>query len=83
MWIHNPAYIGWTCSGGASSTSQAYPTDDGINANTAHDGKINVNTMTLENIRIDGISGCSGYADNADVFQPLPGPRTTPPRLMA
>ena len=77
VWIHNPARIGRTCPTGASRASQTCSTGDGIDINTADDGKINVNTITLENIRIDGISGCSGYADHADVFQPYQAPDDT------
>ena len=74
VWIHNPASIGHTCPGGASSTSQTCSTGDGIDVNTADNGTINVNTITLENIRVDGISGCSGYGDHSDVFQPYLAP---------
>ena len=77
VWIHNAAGIGRTCPGGASSTSQTCSTGDGIDINTADDGTINVNTITLENIRVDGISGCSGYGDHADVFQPYQAPDDT------
>ena len=77
VWIHGTADIGRACPGGASSTSQTCSTGDGIDVNTARDGKINVNTITLENIRIDGISGCSGYGDHADVFQPYQAPDDT------
>ena len=70
VWIHNPARIGRTCPGGASSTSQTCSSGDGIDVNTTNNGAINVNTITLENIRVDGISGCSGYSDHSDVFQP-------------
>jgi hypothetical protein len=73
-WIHNASSIGRTCSGGASTTSQACSTGDGIDVNTANDGAVNVNTITLENIRVDGISGCSGYQDHSDVFQPYQAP---------
>ena len=77
VWIHNPASIGRTCPGGASSASQTCSTGDGIDVNTADNGAINVNTITLENIRVDGISGCSGYDDHADVFQPYQAPDDT------
>ena len=77
VWIHNPSRIGHTCPGGASSTSQTCSTGDGIDVNTADNGVINVNTITLENIRVDGISGCSGYGDHADVFQPYQAPDDT------
>ena len=77
VWIHNAASIGPTCPGGASGTSQTCSTGHGIDVNTADDGEINVNTITLENIRIDGISGCSGYDDHADVFQPYQAPGDT------
>jgi hypothetical protein len=77
VWIHNPARIGPTCPGGASDTSQTCSSGDGIDVNTTDDGTINVNTITLENIRIDGISGCSGYGDHSDVFQPYQAPDDT------
>lgn len=77
VWISNASAIGPTCPGGASSTVQTCSTGDGIDVNTADNGKINVNTITLENIRIDGISGCSGYGDHADVFQPYQAPDDT------
>ena len=77
VWIHNPSGIGRTCPGGASSTSQTCSTGDGIDVNTADNGMINVNTITLENIRVDGISGCSGGGDHADVFQPYQAPDDT------
>lgn len=77
VWIHNPARIGRTCPGGASSTSQTCSSGDGIDVNTANNGVINVNTITLENIRVDGISGCSGYRDHSDVFQPYQAPDDT------
>src|SRR5690242_10678405 len=60
VWIHNASRIGRSCPDGASSTSQTCSTGDGIDVNTTNDGTINVNTITLENIRVDGISGCSG-----------------------
>jgi hypothetical protein len=77
VWIHNAHSIGRTCPGGASPTSQTCSTGHGIDVNTADNGAINVNTITLENIRIDGISGCSGYGDHADVFQPYQAPDDT------
>jgi hypothetical protein len=77
VWIHNPAHIGRTCPGGASSTSQTCSSGDGIDINTTANGVINVNIITLENIRVDGISGCSGFSDHADVFQPYQAPDDT------
>lgn len=77
VWIHNPSTIPSTCPTRATSTSQPCSTGDGIDVNTANTGSINVNTITLENIRIDGISGCSGYGDHADVFQPYQAPDDT------
>jgi hypothetical protein len=38
---------------------------------------ISVNTITLKDIRINGISGCSGFDDHADVFQPYQTPDDT------
>lgn len=77
VWIHNASRVGRNCPGGASGTSQTCSTGDGIDVNTADNGAINVNTITLENIRVDGISGCSGYGDHADVFQPYQAPQDT------
>jgi hypothetical protein len=77
VWIRNPSRVGPNCPGGASSTAQTCSTGHGIDVNTADNGKINVNTITLENIRVDGISGCSGYDDHADVFQPYQAPDDT------
>jgi len=77
VWIHNSHSIGRTCLGGASSTSQTCSTGDGIDINTTNNGAINVNTITLENIRVDGISGCSGYGDHSDVFQSYQAPDDT------
>lgn len=79
VWIHNSAYIERTCPGGASSASQTCSSGHGIDVNTTNNGVINVNTITLENIRIDGISGCSGggHRDHADVFQPYQAPDDT------
>ena len=77
VWIHNTANIGGTCPGGTSITSQTCSTGDGIDVNTTDNRVINVNTITLENIRVDGISGCSGYGDHADVFQPYQAPDDT------
>jgi len=77
VWIHNSGRIGRTCPGGASSTSQTCSSGDGIDVNTTDKGAINVNTVTLENIRLDGISGCSGHGDHSDVFQPYQAPGDT------
>jgi hypothetical protein len=77
VWIHNAHSIGHTCPGGASRRSQTCSTGDGIDVNTANDGAVHVNTITLENIRVEGISGCSGYADHADVFQSYQAPDDT------
>jgi hypothetical protein len=77
VWIHNAHRIGSTCPGGASRRLQTCSTGDGIDINTANDGVINVNTITLEDIRVDGVSGCSGYADHADVFQSYQAPDDT------
>jgi hypothetical protein len=77
VWIHNASRIGPTCRSSASSASQTCSTGDGIDVNTTDNGVINVNVITLENIRVDGISGCSGYADHSDVFQPYLAPDDT------
>jgi hypothetical protein len=42
-------------------------TGDGVDVD---DTGANPNTITIENVRIDGISGCSGGPDHADVYQP-------------
>jgi hypothetical protein len=77
VWIRNTARLGNTCASGASDASQTCSTGDGIDVNTADDGTIHVNVITLENIRVDGISGCSGYGDHSDVFQPYQAPDDT------
>ena len=77
VYIRNIVSIGRTCPSGVSDTSQTCSSGDGIDVNTADDGTINVNVITLENVRIDGISGCSGYGDHADVFQPYQAPDDT------
>jgi hypothetical protein len=77
VWIHNLSHIGRTCPGGASPHTQTCSTGDGIDVNTTDNGVIDVNTITLENIRVDGISGCSGYGDHSDVFQPYLAPKDT------
>jgi hypothetical protein len=68
VWIHNPQ----------SPITQS--TSDGINVD---DSASNPSDIVLQNIRIDGISGCSGGADHADVFQPysVPGARIRIDRL--
>jgi hypothetical protein len=55
VWIHNP------------QRAIKESTGDGIDVD---DTAANPNTITLENVRIDGISGCSGGSDHADVYQP-------------
>ena len=55
VWIHDPQ----------NRITQS--TGDGIDVD---DTAANPNTITLENVRIDGISGCSGGSDHADVYQP-------------
>jgi hypothetical protein len=55
VWIHNP------------QTPITQSTGDGIDvANPA----TNPSDIVLQNVRIDGISGCSGGSDHADVYQP-------------
>jgi hypothetical protein len=62
VWIHDPQ----------SPITQS--TGDGIDV---ADNDSAINDITLENVRIDGISGCSGGADHADVFQPFSVPDAT------
>ena len=76
VWIHNPARIGRTCPGGASERSQTCSSGDGIDVNTANNGVINVNTITLENIRVDGISVAQATAIMPTCSSPT-RPRTT------
>jgi hypothetical protein len=76
VWIHNPAKIPATCPTAATSTAQPCSTGDAIDVNTAIYG-VNPITITLENIRADGISGNSGFADHSDVFQPYQAPGDT------
>lgn len=77
VWIHNPADIGSACAGSTTSTPQRCSTGDGIDVNTTNNATINVNTITLENVRVDGISGCSGQGDHSDVFQSYQAPDVT------
>lgn len=65
--IHNTqiaADTGATCPGGGTSCSTA----DGIDVNT--EGTSTPPTIVMQNMLVDGISGCSGGADHADVLQP-------------
>jgi hypothetical protein len=77
VWIHNPSTIPSSCSSNANSSSQPCSTGDGIDVNTTNNDVINVNTITLENLRIDGLSGGSGYGDHTDVLQPYQAPNDT------
>jgi hypothetical protein len=62
VWIHNPQ----------NPITQS--TGDGIDVG---DPAGSPSDIVLQNLRIDGISGCSGGSDHADVFQPysVPGAR--------
>jgi hypothetical protein len=60
VWIHDPQ----------SPITQS--TGDGIDVG---DPVNSPSDIVLENVRIDGISGCSGGPDHADVFQPYSVPR--------
>ena len=62
VWIHNPQ----------SPITQS--TGDGIDI---ADPASSPSDIVLQNVRVDGISGCSGGPDHADVFQPysVPGAR--------
>jgi hypothetical protein len=64
VWIHNPNTIPSTCSASGMPCS----TGDGIVMDTQ--GTTTPPNLTMQNVRIDGISGCSGGSDHADVFQP-------------
>lgn len=66
VWIHNPNKIPSSC---AASTYQC-STGDGIDVD--EHGTATPYDVVLQNLRIDGISGCSGSSnpDHADVFQP-------------
>lgn len=64
--IHNTqtaADTGSSCPGGGMSCSTA----DGIDVNTAPGS---APTIVFQNMRVDGISGCSGGSDHADGLQP-------------
>ena len=76
VWIHNPAKIPSTCPTAATATSQPCSSGDAIDVNTAIYG-VNPITITLENIRADGISGASGFGDHSDALQPYQAPRDT------
>lgn len=65
--IHDPDIsqaTGASCPGGGMSCS----TGDGIDVDEL--GTSTPSDIVLQNDRIDGISGCSGGSDHADVFQP-------------
>lgn len=75
--IHNTqtaADTGPNCPGGGDSCSTA----DGIDLNVGDGGNPpNPPSIVLQNIRIDGISGCSGGPDHADGYQPYNGGTST------
>jgi hypothetical protein len=64
VWIHNPVTIPASC----SSSGMPCSTGDGIDVDEL--GTSTPSDIVLQNDRIDGISGCSGGSDHADVFQP-------------
>lgn len=58
---------GASCPGGGMSCSTA----DGIDVNVGDGGNPAAPpTIVMQDIRVEGISGCSGGSDHADVFQP-------------
>jgi hypothetical protein len=67
VWIRSPATIPESCpaEGMPCSTGDGIVVDDDLEQPT---------DVTLQNVRIDGISGCSGGADHADVFHPYSAP---------
>jgi hypothetical protein len=67
VWIRNPAVIPRSCPARGMPCS----TGDGI---VLDDDPRRPTDVTLQNVRIDGISGCSGGSDHADVFQPYAAP---------
>ena len=64
VWIRNPKTIPASC----SATGMPCSTGDGIVVDTQRTST--PPNLTMQNIRIDGISGCSGGSDHADIFQP-------------
>ena len=54
VWVHNPNTIPGTC----SATGMPCSTADGIVVDTR--GTTTPPNLTMQNVRIDGISGCSG-----------------------
>jgi hypothetical protein len=68
--IHNTQTAqdtGSNCPGGGMSCSTA----DGIDVNVGNGGNpATPPAIVMQNIRVDGVSGCSGGSDHADVFQP-------------
>jgi hypothetical protein len=64
IWIRNANPIPSTCSASGMPCS----TGDGIVMD--HTGTTTPPDLTMQNIRVDGISGCSGGSDHADIFQP-------------
>jgi len=65
------------CPTAATSTSQPCSTGDAIDVNTANYLGVNPITITLENIRADGIAGGSGFSDHSDILQPYQAPLDT------
>jgi hypothetical protein len=68
--IHNTQTAqdtGSNCPGGGMSCSTA----DGIDVNVGNGGNpATPPVIVMQDIRVDGVSGCSGGSDHADVFQP-------------
>lgn len=62
--IRNPTTIPPTC----STSGMPCSTGDGIGVDTQ--GTSTPTDVTLQNVRVEGISGCSGGSDHADILQP-------------
>jgi hypothetical protein len=67
VWIRNPTTVPEICAVSGMPCS----TGDGI---VVDDDPLQPTDVTLQNVRIDGISGCSGGSDHADVFHPYAAP---------
>jgi hypothetical protein len=65
--IRNPARIPPSC----ETDGMPCSTGDGI---VDADDPDHPTDVTLQNVRVDGISGCSGGPDHADIFQPYYAP---------
>lgn len=67
VWIRNPVQFPPSC----PPHDMACSTGDGI---VHDDDPTHPTDVTLQNVRIDGISGCSGGPDHSDLFQPYYAP---------